>query len=134
MLRCRIHLGDVGVERCGGLGLLTLLACLSSGLVGVVGLATMLRGELLTLELVGLTAEGIGGTLVRVLLVGEILTRKFPTGKLLTRGSLRSELLASESLGSRHIGGGRGTCLGSLRGLLGRGVELNQRGALNGVG
>ena len=129
MLRCRIHLGDVGVERCGGLGLLTLLACLSSGLVGVVGLATMLRGELLTLELVGLTAEGIGGTLVRVLRVEGVLARE-----VLTHGSLRSEFLASESLGSRHIGRGRGTCLGSLRGLLGRGVELNQRGALNGVG
>ena len=87
----------------------------------------MLRGELLTLELAGLTTEGIGGTLVRVLLAREVLTRKVLTGKFLARGSLRSKLLGGEGLGSRDVGGG-------LRGLLGRGVELNQRGVLDGVG
>ena len=147
MLRRGIRLGDVGVERCGGLSLLTtLLVCLAGlvcmacltglagGLVGVVGLTAVLRGELLTLELAGLTAEGIGGTLVRVLLAGEVLTREVLTGKLLVRGSLRSKLLVGEGLRSRDVGGGRGACLGGLRGLLGRGVELNQRGVLDGVG
>ena len=99
----------------------------------------MLRGKLLTLELLtpelaGLTAEGIGGTMVRVLLVGEVLTREVLTGKFLARGSLRSKLLGGEGLRSRHIGGGRGARLGGLGGLLGRGVELNQRGVLDGAG